>query len=462
MTRAACAAAAFALIAAALLFMRPPGEPGVFMRDFEAYWSAGAAANAGSDPYAPSLLQYERRVPGVSATRNELLPFVGAPPALPLWRAFAALPYDAAARTWSAVLALAFAAIVFAAMRMCAAAGVLDAIVAALCALAFVPVTSDFDLGQPAIVAYAAAALCVLAAAARRPVMATLAAIAGAVQPNVALGALAAAGERNGRIALAAAVVALYAAGCVAMGFAWPLHYLALLQAHGAAEAFDAIQYAPAAIAFGFGMPPVAAKSLAVLISIAALATAVVIALRASSGVARFAIICAALPLIATFTHEHDLVLLFVPALFALRTAEGRPQAAALLAFSFASLNWLDFSQQPAAAAQDLTLAAGALFAGLAWCERRTPALYTAAAASFVLACAGAWIGHAHPAPIWPNDMHAFSLSPAANAAQTWHAEQIATGLERTEPAWALLRCMPLAGSVMLIAVLAQSRYRRP
>ena len=461
MTRATLAAAAFVLIATALLFMRPPGEPGVFMRDFEAYWSAGAAANAGSDPYSTSLMQFERRVPGVSASRNELLPFVGAPPALPLWRAFAHLSYETAARVWAAVLAVALAVIVFAAVRVRGDATLIDAALAALCALAFVPVTSDFDLGQPAIVAYAAAALCVLAAA-RRPVLAAVAAVAGALQPNVALGALAAAGERSGRIALGAAVAVLYAIGCATMGFAWPLQYFALLQAHAAAERFDAIQYTPGAIAFGFGAPPTAATAIAALIPLAVIATAIVLAFRTSSTNARFAIACAALPLISTFTHEHDLVLLFIPALFALRGAGASAQAAALLAFSFASMNWLDFSQQPAAVAQDLTLAAGAICAALAWCERRTPALYAAGAAAFALACAGGWIGHSHPAPIWPNDMRALSLPPNATAAQTWHAEQIATGLERIEPAWALLRCMPLAGSVMLIAALAQIRYRRP
>ena len=71
--------------------MRPVGTPGPLLRDFEAYYAAGATWALGGDPYGREVWRVERRVPGVDASHEELLPFVGPPFSLPLWRSFAAL-----------------------------------------------------------------------------------------------------------------------------------------------------------------------------------------------------------------------------------------------------------------------------------------------------------------------------------------------------------------------------------
>lgn len=62
------------------------------MRDFEAFYAAGVAANHGADPYGRAIWDAEKTIPGVDLSHNETLPFVGPPAGLPLWRALARLP----------------------------------------------------------------------------------------------------------------------------------------------------------------------------------------------------------------------------------------------------------------------------------------------------------------------------------------------------------------------------------
>ncbi|HTA40668.1 MAG TPA: hypothetical protein VK760_16415, partial [Candidatus Acidoferrales bacterium] len=148
MTRGVSLALACAFVAAALLFARPHATPGPALRDFEAYWSAGAAYNAGTNPYERDVWNAERTVPGVDASRDELLPFVGPPATLPLWSAFARFPYETAARAWWAALALALLALLLLLAR--AAGGAIapfNVAALVLLALGFGPMTSDLALG---------------------------------------------------------------------------------------------------------------------------------------------------------------------------------------------------------------------------------------------------------------------------------------------------------------------------
>ncbi|HEV7180202.1 MAG TPA: glycosyltransferase 87 family protein, partial [Candidatus Baltobacteraceae bacterium] len=455
MIRVTLAAIAAAFIAIAFGAFRAPSEPGVFMRDFEAYYSAGRAFDAGADAYSPQLLTFERAVPGVDAHRQELLPFIGAPPTLPFWGLLARFDYVTSARIWMVCLSASLALLLACTAGLCGVRALsLDGAILVLCALAFVPVTSDFVLGQPALVAYAAAAVAVFASARSVPVTA-LAAVVGSLQPNVALASVVAAGRRRGLAAFLLAAGGLYAIGAIAAGWAWPVAYFSALRAHGAAERFDVIQYAVPAISFGFGASQGQAAAVAAVIALAVLAVAVVAIFRTRDTMQRFVIACAALPLLTGFVHEHDLVLLFIPALWAMRTADARRAPLAVLAFGFAAVNSMDFAQQPGAAWQDLVLCAGALAAVLAWSPQQTPRHYAAAGCALAVAAACAWIGTHHPAPIWPNDMSAFHISPGASSADMWRAEQLHTGLIRKEPAWALLRSIPLAGSIVLLLISA-------
>jgi hypothetical protein len=142
-------------LAAAFAF-RPSLTGGVDLRDFEAYYAAGATWGAGADPYSREIWQSERNLPGVVATRDELLPFVGPPFSLPLWAALARLPYASACALWRAVLGLAFATLVFGSLRLAGrGAGPLDLGAALALGIAFTPLTSGLALGQVAVVARA-------------------------------------------------------------------------------------------------------------------------------------------------------------------------------------------------------------------------------------------------------------------------------------------------------------------
>ena len=73
------AALAGALIAIALAYsaFRPAPTQGPFARDFEAYYAAGAAWNAGGDAWSRAIWSAERGIAGVDASRDEMLPYVG-------------------------------------------------------------------------------------------------------------------------------------------------------------------------------------------------------------------------------------------------------------------------------------------------------------------------------------------------------------------------------------------------
>ncbi len=98
--------------------LRPPQTTGPFARDFTAYYAAGAVWNAGGDPWSRDVWRIERTIPGVDASRDEVLPFVGPAASLPLWSLFARLPFDVARIIWMAVLALALLALAVAAATL--------------------------------------------------------------------------------------------------------------------------------------------------------------------------------------------------------------------------------------------------------------------------------------------------------------------------------------------------------
>ena len=244
---------AFVAIAIALLAARPLPTPGPPLRDFEAYWSAGSAWNAHVDPYSKAIWRPERSVPGVEARHDELLPFINPPPALLLWSLFARLPYRAAAGLWLVVLAGALLALITTVLRASGAPRGAFVLCAALAlAIAFGPITSDLALGQLALPAFLGAVLLVVLADRSIPAAAAAATLALAA-PNVALGLASQLGRVRAAVAIAAAAAVTYAAGVVAAGWSWPVAYAAAAAAHAAAERFVTIQFAPVAIAYGFG-----------------------------------------------------------------------------------------------------------------------------------------------------------------------------------------------------------------
>ena len=215
---------------------------------------AGIAWNAGGDPYGRAIWNAERNVPGVDASRDELLPFVGPPPDAARVERLRAAAVRAAAALWPALLAialLALAAVGAPRSRKRAALALLVAAALAL-AVAFGPVTSDLALGQLALPAFSAAPPSSLVAA-RSISAATAAACLAFAQPNAALGLLSQLGRNRATFAIVASAILTYALGALAAGRAWPPVYARALAAHAGAERWNAIQLAPAAIAYGFG-----------------------------------------------------------------------------------------------------------------------------------------------------------------------------------------------------------------
>jgi hypothetical protein len=452
-------APAYVALALAIFACRPAATSGPLTRDFEAYWSAGAAWNAHADPYGRRIWEAERTIPGVDARRDELLPFIGPPATLPLWGRLAAIPYGPAATLWLAVLVAALLALVLAVIRGAdMRISALAFFAASALGIAFGPITSDLALGQLALPAFLGATLLVVSAESSLPAAVTAALLAFA-QPNVALGLCSGLGRNRTTLAIAGGALIAYAVGALAAGWGWPLEYAAAAAAHGAAERFVAIQFTPAAIAYGFGATPRAAGLATLGLLALAVAAALALSRRVRDRFARFAGWSALVPFAAPFFHEHDFVVAYGAALWCALRARGSQRALALAGTLLVSIDWLGLAQRPTGLLQSGLLAAtaGCAFAALGEPRDARGAVLVSlgVAALFAGACA---LALAHPAPVWPASLGAFHAQAGAGAAAVWLAEQRASGLLALVPAWAALRTLPLVGC----ALLAGAIYQRP
>jgi hypothetical protein len=428
---------AAALVAIALLFARPHPAPGPPMRDFEAYYAAGSAANAHADPYGTAIWRYEAPLDGAPGGRFELLPFVSPPATLPLFRLLARMPFEEANLVWRAVLALCIAATVFALRRLLAAPFSWASLLTLICAAAaFGPLTSALALGQLALPAYALAVLALIFPAAAAPAW---------MQPNIAL-VLVSQFRRP-------AVMAAALAGAALTALTFDAHYVGVLRAHSAAERFSAIQFAPAAIAYGFGVPEHVASAFGFAAAVAAVLAWLYAMHVLDRPLARFCVTCAGLPFVMPFFHEHDLIVAFVPAIVLTMTCAPRLWPLAAAAATAAAVDWLGLAQRPDGALQSMLL--GAAFVICLYALRGEAAARRLLAPMGVVAAAGlcALAASAHPLPVWPDAMHGTVHSGYASAAAAWHAEQAATGLFMRSAVWALLRCFSLAGCAGLAGV---------
>ncbi len=423
------------------------------MRDFEAYYAAGASWNAGADAYSQSIWNAEMRLTGVNAGRYEALPFVGPPALLPVFGALARLPFDAAGDVWRALLLLCVALLVWSTARLLHPRVTARSLLAMLvAALGFGPLTSALALGQLALPAFACAVL---------GLGGNVAALFAWTQPNVALTLLAQIANRRGA-ATFAATLAIFVAACAAVAGIHGLeHYAAVLQRHSAAEALSAIQITPAAIAYGLGASARIAWAFGITVSIAAACAWVVLMQRARDATTRFCATCALLPLVMPFFHEHDLIVTFVPCvLYAARVSDELWPLAAFGAL-FAATDWLGLAQRPDGTLQTLLLI-GALGGALVALrtQPRARALAVPAAALAFIGVAAAF-AHAHPAPVWPDAMKTLpNTIRAVDVARAWGIEQHATGLFTRDAVWAVLRALSLAGCVLTATAIAlSSRY---
>ncbi|HEY1656073.1 MAG TPA: glycosyltransferase 87 family protein [Candidatus Tumulicola sp.] len=458
-------ASAYILMALAVLTFRPAQTGGPFLRDFEAYWSAGATANAHADPYGRAIWNAERGIPGLDGSRDELLPFVGPPATLLLWKPLARLPYVDAARVWFVILLAAALALATAALRASGErlswAGF---IATAALALAFGPLTSDLALGQIALLAFLAALLVTLpmVATARSGLPAAIAAFVALLQPNVAMGLISQLGRARTALAVGLAAAGAYLAGAAVSGWSWPRDYAQQLLTHDGVERFSVIQITPAAIAHGFGAPPAASVAIAAVAAAAAVTAAILLWRHISNAFARFAAFSALTPFAASFFHEHDLIVAFAAAVWCAVRARGIVRALALAATLWVAVDWLGLAQRPTGIVQSalLGLAVAGAFAarnqGHEW--RATLAALAVTGAIFAFA---AGLAAAHPAPVWPDALGSFHAPPDATVPQVWYEEQRRSGLLAISPAWAFLRTLSLGGCALLAVCVALDRSAR-
>ena len=461
--RVALAIAVLAYALAVLAF-RPHPTPGPALRDFEAYYAAGATWNAGDDPYGVAIWTHEQTLPGVDARREGLLPFVNPPLLLPALGALARLPFGIASALWETMLILALVALLAAAASIAGLRERTAWFALVPLALAFGPVSSDLALGQLALIAVAAAALGAWSLGNDRALAGGAGAFVAALQPTLALplAAFARSWRAVHTLVAAATVFALAWIAIAAFSpFAAPLRYLALLRAHDAAESFALIQYAPSAIAYGLGANAAIASAVGLLCTLLALnawwfATA---RLRLDA-LASFLLACALLPFAVPFFHEHDFALLLVPALYAARRA-GTPLARAFAVGGalLCAIDWLGLAQRPDGALQSLLLAGSFLAALIATgAVRIGRAMLIACACVAVAFVAAAFLAHGHPAPIWPDAMRLpLPVLPGASAADVWHAEQAAAHMFDVDPIHAWLRALPLLGCAAIAWATARS-----
>ncbi|MDQ2873254.1 MAG: DUF2029 domain-containing protein [Candidatus Eremiobacteraeota bacterium] len=457
---------AFAALCAlsALLFARPHATPGPALRDFESYYAAGATWLRAENPYGTAIWKSERTIPGVDPARYELLPFVGPPAFLPIWALLARLPFRNAAAVWTAVLIASLVLVLNLTLRIAGRrVNVESFICVGILALGFGPITSDIALGQVALVAFACALLA-CATAGRNVWGAAAAALFAGLQPNVALVLLARFRKKSVMLACGVAVVVFAGACALAVGPGALAAYGRLLHDHGNAERFSLIQITPAAIAYGFGASAAVASAVGIVIAAASIAAWIVVAVITGNPFARLAAACAVLPFAVPFFHEHDLLIVFVPALYAVTRADGRFVPVAVAGGLFAAVDWLGIAQRPDGLLQSALLGLAAFCALVCMAERPSARTYLAAAIPLILLPIAGFAATHDPAPIWPDAMRVLpSFGAGVSAATVWAAEQRASGLLAPNAFWALLRCGPLLGCAMLlIAIAGAAKYPRP
>ncbi len=445
--------AACAFVVALVVAQRTPSQ-GPPLRDFEAYYAGGQTWRYHGDPYSRDVWRGERLVPGVDATRDELLPFVGPPYGLPMWSALGKLSFRGAILVWAVVLGASFTTLALGGLISGAERLHILPTLAVLCfAGAFSPLTGGVALGQVAIVACAAIVAFPAALRPRGTLAATALALVAGLQPNLALVLAARANDARSRIAIAcAALIAVCGSALATGGLEGIAHYASVLLDHGAAERFIAIQTTPGAVAYALGAPPILASAIAItLAAIVLIVLAVQCTRRGYAPNDRLLLACTAIPLALPFAHAHDYAIAFVPAVVLVVRARGAAWTWSACAAVALGVDWLGLAQRPSGAASAIALATAAICALVALAPGKLTRVHAIPLAIVPLVAVAAQITATHRLPIWPDALPAgFSVAAKLPAAVVWHAEQVASGIAERVPNWGALRAIDLIACAIL------------
>jgi len=255
------AVAAVAVAVVALFALRPETRPSALMRDFNAFYCAGAALDRAADPYRSEPLGSCERAPRATWL-NRGIPNLAAPAPLPPYalapfRALARLPYAVAVIVWSVVLVLSFGLTV-ASMRR------LTNLPIGVIAGAFLlgDGYAAWTLGQVAPIAVAALALAGYFVASGRPNAAAAAVACATIEPHVALPAALALFLwcPRARLGLGAAAVALGGLSLWTGGWDLNLEYVRqVLPAHALSELISSRQLSLSSVLHRVGASDAAA-----------------------------------------------------------------------------------------------------------------------------------------------------------------------------------------------------------
>lgn len=443
------------LFAIAYFVWRPLTAAGPSMGDFAAYYAAGVTWSHGGDPYGTDVWRVERTLPGAPADREALLPYVGPPLGLPIWAVLGTLSYDDAVVAWGIVLAACLVVLMIVPARL---AGrrlrAVDGIALVLLASASGPFVDGIALGQAAVPATASIAVAMTFAARERWWWFGAAAFVAALfKPNLALALGAALRDAFATLALVVAGISSAIGNVVvAGGIPGTAHYLALLPEMAASERFYAYQFTPTAIAYGFGASEHGSVLTGQLVALAAIVL-VALAIRWSraSLVDGIAIACSALPLVIPYVHEPDFLIVYVPALLVVYRARGMTWIVGTIGLVLLAVDAFALAFGRAGIAFSLITAAVAALeaAALSPALPRRVRLAPLATVALILG-----VGLAAPAEhlaMWPQALPAHFAAPAAaSASVVWKAELTACGLIGHHPWPAFLRCLTLAGCVLV------------
>lgn len=388
--------------------------------DFTIFYCAGAALNAGANPYAlEPLRSCEARLwpPGYAAGFAE--PSLAPGYVLPIFAAFARLPFVSAAYLWLALSCFAFGVAVLALYRISHLPPI------AIFALLFVPVgMHNVHVGQLAPFFVATLSLCAWSLVRHRQRLAALCAVCTLIEPHVGLAAIVGVFvfAPRARIVIALGTLILAALHVAVLGWSTAIAYFTtVLPAMVTAEITAADQYGVAWCFHYLGLSAQLAARAATVVSFIALVASLFVVPRAvrntRSAAAMLTIpVCASL-LFAAFMHDIELGAAIVGPLAAM-TQSAYTRTYAVLAMVIA-VPWFATTYDPLIALASIASSAVFTFTALLpeGSRRAGIAALGAAAAVVVLIIA------LRRLPMTPGTAQPTASLPAtALAAESWGA----------------------------------------